>query len=75
MEPAKRYSQTVKRAFHISMASLDICEASSDPVQVMLGFDGRKYLLCTLQKDKHLQCQLDLNFDVSLINLFNKNKK
>jgi len=64
MEPHKRYSQTVKRSFHISMAALDICESTDAPVQVMCGFEDRKYLLCTLQKDSIVQCPLDLNFDV-----------
>ncbi|XP_017786973.1 PREDICTED: 46 kDa FK506-binding nuclear protein-like isoform X2 [Nicrophorus vespilloides] len=64
MEPQKRYSQTVHRSFHISMAALDLCSCTDEPVQVMCGFENRKYLLCTLQKDKILQVPLDVNFEV-----------
>jgi len=64
MEPQKRYTQVVKKAFHISMAALDQTTCTDETVQVMCGYDNRKYLLCTLQKDQILQCALDLNFDV-----------
>lgn len=64
MEPKRRYTQVVKRPFHISMAALDIFSADDDPTQVMLFFEERNYLLCTLQKGQTLQCALDLNFEM-----------
>ncbi|XP_074033590.1 FK506-binding protein 39kD [Leptinotarsa decemlineata] len=64
MEPQRRYTQRVKKAFHISMASLDLSTSSDEPAQVMCGFEGRNYLLCTLRKPDLLQCPLDLNFEV-----------
>lgn len=67
MEPQKKYTQTVKKAFHISMAALDNDTATDEYVQVMCGYDNRKYLLCTLHKDKVMQCALDLSFDVRFI--------
>lgn len=67
MEPQRRYTQKVKKAFHISMASLDISTSSEEPAQVMCGIDGRNYLLCTLRKPDVMQCSLDLNFNVSSI--------
>lgn len=62
MEPGKKYSQTVQKPFHISQAALDIENASNDPVQVLLSYDNRNYLMCTLQKGKWVQTQLDMNF-------------
>ncbi|XP_001606442.1 46 kDa FK506-binding nuclear protein [Nasonia vitripennis] len=62
MEPNKRYTQTVEKAFHISMASLDGSTANAGLVQVMICYDSRNYLLCTLQKDSIWQVPLDLNF-------------
>lgn len=46
------------------MASLDVSTSSEEPAQVMVGFEGRNYLLCTLRKPDLLQCALDLNFEV-----------
>ncbi|XP_044757309.1 46 kDa FK506-binding nuclear protein-like [Coccinella septempunctata] len=63
MEPQKRYSQVVKKAFHISMASLDISNSDDQPAQVLCGYEGKNYLLCTLQKPEKLQCNLDLYFE------------
>ncbi|KAF5283557.1 hypothetical protein FQA39_LY17303 [Lamprigera yunnana] len=63
MEPKRRYTQTVQRPFHISMAALDIFSGDDEPTQLMLYFEERNYLLCTLQKGKILQCPLDLNFE------------
>ncbi|XP_050513663.1 46 kDa FK506-binding nuclear protein [Diabrotica virgifera virgifera] len=63
MEPQRRYLHVVKKAFHISMASLDVGTSSDEPAQVMCSFEGRNYLLCTLSKTV-LQCPLDLNFEV-----------
>ncbi|CAG9815321.1 unnamed protein product [Phaedon cochleariae] len=64
MEPQRRYTQKVKKSFHISMAALDLSTSSEEPAQVMCGFEGRNYLLCTLRKPDMLQCSLDLNFEV-----------
>lgn len=64
MEPGKKYSQTVQKSFHISHAALDLDTAANEPVQVLLGFDNRNYLMCTLQKAKWIQENLDLNFQV-----------
>lgn len=63
MEPKRRYSQSVKRPFHISMAALDLFSADDNPTQLMLFFEDRNYLLCTLQKGHTVQCPLDLNFE------------
>uniref|UniRef100_A0A6P7G9L9 peptidylprolyl isomerase n=1 Tax=Diabrotica virgifera virgifera TaxID=50390 RepID=A0A6P7G9L9_DIAVI len=65
MEPQRRYLHVVKKAFHISMASLDVGTSSDEPAQVMCSFEGRNYLLCTLSKTV-LQCPLDLNFEVGV---------
>lgn len=46
------------------MAALDVSTSDSEPAQVMCGFEGRNYLLCTLKKPDMIQCQLDLNFAV-----------
>ncbi|XP_033211706.1 46 kDa FK506-binding nuclear protein-like [Belonocnema kinseyi] len=62
MEPNKRYSQLVERSFHLSMASLDVTGANDQPVQVMLCYENRNYLLCTLKKGTIFQVPLDLNF-------------
>lgn len=67
MEPQRRYTQNVKKAFHVSMAALDISSSDSEPTQIMCGFEGRNYLLCTLQKGKLIQCPLDLNFEVIIL--------
>ena len=64
MEPKRRYTQVVKHPFHISMAALDIFSADDEPTQLMLFFEERNYLLCTLQKNNTVQCALDLNFEV-----------
>ncbi|CAH1182201.1 unnamed protein product [Phyllotreta striolata] len=64
MEPKKAYSQTVEKAMHISMAALDVSSSGTDVVQVMVGLNGKNYLLCSLKTPDLLQCPLDLNFDV-----------
>lgn len=69
MEPQKRYSQVIKKAFHISMASLDLSNSDDQPAQILCGYEGKNYLLCTLQKPDKLQCNLDLYFEVSYLNL------
>nr|XP_033323023.1 46 kDa FK506-binding nuclear protein [Megalopta genalis] len=62
MEPNKRYTQVVEKSFHVSMASLDLTAADENLVQVMLGYDNRNYLLCSLKKGSTWQVPLDLNF-------------
>lgn len=62
MEPGKKYSQLVEKSFHISQAALDPVFTQTGPVQVLLGYENRNYLLCTLIKDKVIQAPLDLNF-------------
>jgi FK506-binding nuclear protein len=44
------------------MASLDESASTDEPIQVMFIQDDNAYLLCTLQRNKIKQCQLDLNF-------------
>jgi FK506-binding nuclear protein len=63
MEPGRCYTQKVKVSFHVSMAALDISNSSEEPAQVMCVFEGRNYLLCTLNKKDNVQCVLDLNFE------------
>jgi len=40
------------------------CVVSVDesPVSLMIEYDGKSYVLCTLQHDKHFQQPLDLEF-------------
>ncbi|KRT81323.1 hypothetical protein AMK59_5531 [Oryctes borbonicus] len=64
MEPQRRYSQTVKKAFHISMAALDESTSDDSPTQVICSYDDRNYLLCTLQKGNTIQVPLDLNYEI-----------
>lgn len=64
LEAGKRYSQKVVKSFHVSMATLEFYpHTDNDNVPVMLEYeDGREYLLCNLNKNKSMQCHLDLNF-------------
>ncbi|KZC10913.1 39 kDa FK506-binding nuclear protein, partial [Dufourea novaeangliae] len=62
MEPNKRYTQTVEKSFHVSMATLDLTTADDNVVQVMLWYDNRNYLLCSLKRSTTWQVPLDLNF-------------
>ncbi|XP_012280717.1 46 kDa FK506-binding nuclear protein [Orussus abietinus] len=62
MEPNKRYTQTIEKSFHVSMASLDASTGDNEIIQVMLYYDNRTYLLCTLKKGLIWQVPLDLNF-------------
>ncbi|XP_011333273.2 46 kDa FK506-binding nuclear protein [Ooceraea biroi] len=63
LEPHKRYSQCVKNAFHVSMASLDLAMSGDSPVQVMVNYNNKNFLLCTLNKSSTWQVPLDLNFE------------
>lgn len=59
----KKYSQTVKQAFHLSAAALDTSQVSgNEDVQVLLTSDNNVFLLCTLNKERTPQFSLDLNF-------------
>ncbi|XP_050584935.1 46 kDa FK506-binding nuclear protein-like [Bombus affinis] len=62
LEPNKRYTQTVEKSFHVSMASLNLQKADDGVVQVMLYYEGTSYLLCNLRKSSTWQVPLDLNF-------------
>ncbi|XP_011302490.1 46 kDa FK506-binding nuclear protein [Fopius arisanus] len=62
IEPNKRYTQTVDKPFHVSMATLDVSTADDEIVQVMLCYENRNYLLCNLKKGHVWQVPLDLNF-------------
>ncbi|XP_047358105.1 46 kDa FK506-binding nuclear protein isoform X1 [Vespa velutina] len=62
MEPNKRYTQTVEKSFHVSMATLDVASADDDVVQVTVCYDGTNYLLCSLKKGSVWQVPLDLHF-------------
>jgi len=52
----------LEKPFHLSAAALDHSSSDNEPVQVMYTHEENSYLLCTLQKGKVYQCQLDLNF-------------
>ncbi|XP_018354256.1 PREDICTED: 46 kDa FK506-binding nuclear protein-like [Trachymyrmex septentrionalis] len=60
LQPGNKYSQFVKDSFRITMASLDITSTSDRPIQVMMAYERKKFLLCTLHKDKPWQVQLDV---------------
>jgi len=60
----KKYTQTIEKSFHISMASLDISKASNEHVQVSVSYENTSFLLCTLNKQLVLQQPLDLNFEL-----------
>lgn len=58
----KRYSQTVKKAFHISSAALDLDSVKSNEwVQVWVNSDGNNHLLCSLNQT-HPNVALDIPF-------------
>lgn len=52
----------MEKPFHLTKASLDYSTTDDEPIQVMYSDGESTFLLCTLQKDKILQCSLDLNF-------------
>lgn len=52
----------VEKSFHVSMASLDVTGADDQMVQVMLCYEDKNYLLCSLKKGSTCQVPLDLNF-------------
>lgn len=66
LEPGKRYSTTVDKAFHVSMAALDCSsvKTESEVLSVMLeeSESAVPFILCNLNKGKMMQSVLDLNF-------------
>lgn len=63
MKANKKYTQVLEKPFHLTKAALDFSNADDDPVQVMFSDGKSTFLLCTLQKNKDLQCALDLTFN------------
>ncbi|XP_048731917.2 46 kDa FK506-binding nuclear protein-like isoform X1 [Ostrea edulis] len=59
LDGGKRYTQTVERSFHISMAAL---EPPTSKVGVMVSVDKAEFLLCSLGYNGVLQQPLDLMF-------------
>ncbi|XP_063224685.1 46 kDa FK506-binding nuclear protein-like [Bacillus rossius redtenbacheri] len=62
LEPGKRYAQTVDTAFHVSMACLETKPSDNETTSVILDHNDREFILCSLQRQRFLQSQLDLNF-------------
>ncbi|XP_039291342.1 46 kDa FK506-binding nuclear protein isoform X1 [Nilaparvata lugens] len=64
LEPGKRYSTTVDKAFHVSMACLDCSSVNSDTevLYVLLENDKQEYRICNLSKRHCFQVNLDLSF-------------
>ncbi|KAK3608155.1 hypothetical protein CHS0354_034114 [Potamilus streckersoni] len=68
IDGGKRYTQTVERSFHISMAALEaVPEGNSSgkhlsQVSVMINHDKAEFLLCTLNHKHLLQQPLNLSF-------------
>lgn len=62
LDSGKRYTQTVEKSFHLSMAALGFQNCSSTPVTVMVEVDKAQFALCTLQPGKIPQQPLDYCF-------------
>lgn len=62
MEVGKRYSQTVEKSFHISMAALNASNTVKGSVTVMVEVEKACYPLCTLHTDRIPQQALDYVF-------------
>ncbi|XP_022917583.1 46 kDa FK506-binding nuclear protein [Onthophagus taurus] len=62
LEPERRYSQIVKKPFRVTMASLDVISSKEEPTQVIVTFQNKNFLACTLKKDGLLNQPLDLRF-------------
>lgn len=62
LDSGKRYTQTVEKSFHLSMAALGFENCSSTPVTVMVEVDKAQFALCTLQPGKIPQQPLDYCF-------------
>ncbi|XP_068740450.1 46 kDa FK506-binding nuclear protein-like [Montipora capricornis] len=62
LDSGKRYTQTVEKSFHLSMAALGFQNCSTLPVTVMVEVDKAQFALCTLQPGKIPQQSLDYCF-------------
>lgn len=62
LDSGNRYTQTVEKSFHLSMAALGFQNFSSVPVTVMVEVDKAQFVLCTLQPGKIPQQPLDYCF-------------
>lgn len=62
LEAGKRYSQTVEKSFHISMAALNSSNSEKGSVTVMVEVEKACYPLCTLHPDRIPQQALDYVF-------------
>jgi len=62
LDSGKRYTQTVEKSFHLSMAALGFQNSSTSPVTVMAEVDKAQFALCTLQPGKIPQQPLDYCF-------------
>ncbi|KAK2548703.1 46 kDa FK506-binding nuclear protein [Acropora cervicornis] len=62
LDSGKRYTQTVEKSFHLSMAALGFHNCSTSPVTVMAEVDKAQFALCTLQPGKIPQQPLDYCF-------------
>ncbi|XP_067667280.1 46 kDa FK506-binding nuclear protein-like [Haliotis asinina] len=66
LDGGKRYTQTVERSFHISMAALesgtDAPKTKEKHVSVMIQHEKAEFVMCTLEFGRLYQQPLDLNF-------------
>ncbi|XP_046581557.1 46 kDa FK506-binding nuclear protein-like [Haliotis rubra] len=66
LDGGKRYTQTVERSFHISMAALesgtDTPKTKEKHVAVMIQHEKAEFVMCTLEFGRLYQQPLDLNF-------------
>ncbi|XP_011692551.1 PREDICTED: 46 kDa FK506-binding nuclear protein-like isoform X3 [Wasmannia auropunctata] len=60
MQPQTQYTQHVQETFRLTMASMDMLLSDNKPAQIIMSFKDKKFLLCTLQKDKVWQVPLNL---------------
>ncbi|XP_052792775.1 46 kDa FK506-binding nuclear protein-like [Mya arenaria] len=68
LESGQRYSQTVEKGFHISMAALELSNDADEQkkkghISVMGASDKGEFLLCSLNHKSVFQQALDLNFN------------
>ncbi|XP_071109786.1 46 kDa FK506-binding nuclear protein-like [Haliotis cracherodii] len=66
LDGGKRYTQTVERSFHISMAALEsgteTPKTKEKHVSVMIQHEKAEFVMCTLEFGRLYQQPLDLNF-------------
>ncbi|XP_020912632.1 46 kDa FK506-binding nuclear protein-like, partial [Exaiptasia diaphana] len=62
LDVGKRYTQTVEKSFHLSMAALGFNNPTPEPVTIMVEVDKAQFALCTLQPGKIPQQTLDIAF-------------